>query len=58
MTKKHFESMARDIAASDNNDTTKMFAAIVIIRTAEQDNPRFDRARFLRACGFKTETLR
>jgi hypothetical protein len=58
MTKKHFISMARDIAASDNSPETKMFAALVIIRTAEHDNPRFDRARFLQACGFKLETLR
>jgi len=53
MTKKHFISMARDIKASDNDAQTKMFAALVIIRTAEQDNPRFDRARFLAACGLE-----
>lgn len=51
MTKKHFISMARDIAASDQTPEAKTFAALVIIRTAQEDNPRFDRARFLKACG-------
>ena len=50
MTKQHFEHFARLIADSDNDDVTRMFAALVIIRTAEQFNPRFDRGRFLRAC--------
>lgn len=54
MTKKHFESFARDIAASDNAPEVKMFAALVIIRTAERDNLRFDRRRFLRACGLES----
>ncbi len=53
MTKKHFESFARDIAASDNPPELKVFAALIIIRTAERDNPRFDRSRFLRACGLE-----
>lgn len=51
MTKRHFESFARDIAASDNDRPTKIFAALVVIRTAETFNPRFNRRRFLVACG-------
>lgn len=51
MTKMHFEYAARLIRESDNDMTTKMFAALVVLRTAEHFNPRFDRARFLRACG-------
>lgn len=51
MTKKHFEAFAREIAASDNGGAAKMFAALVVIRVAQQDNPRFDRERFLKACG-------
>lgn len=45
------ELAARLIKDSDNDATTRMFAALVIIRTAETFSPRFDRARFLKACG-------
>lgn len=51
MTKQHFEYFARLIRESDNDAQTKMFAALVVARTAEAFNPRFNRARFLRACG-------
>jgi hypothetical protein len=51
MTKQHFEAFARKIRESDNDAQTKMFAALVVARTAEEFNPRFDMARFLKACG-------
>ena len=51
MTKKHFEAFAREIAESDNSPETRMFAAMVVIRVAQEFNPRFDRERFLKACG-------
>jgi len=51
MTKKHFIAFAREIAESNHSPETRMFAALVVIRIAERDNPRFDRARFLTACG-------
>ena len=53
MTKKHFIALAAAIKSSDNDLQTKTFAALVIIRVAEQDNPRFDRGRFLTACGLE-----
>ena len=46
---KHFELAAQLIADSDNDLTARMFAALVIVRVAEQLNPRFDRARFITA---------
>ena len=53
MTKKHFIALAREIHDSDNDTQTKTFAAMVIIRVAQDDNPRFDRYRFLEACGLE-----
>lgn len=53
MTKKHFEAFAREISSSSGNYTTKLFAAVIFCRVAEQDNPRFDRERFLKACGLE-----
>jgi hypothetical protein len=55
VTKKHIEHFARLIAESDNDTQTRMFAALVILRTAEAFNPHFDRARFLKACRLGTE---
>ena len=55
MTKKHFETFAREIAASNNDDQTRMFAAITVIRVAQEFNPRFDRERFLKACGLSQD---
>ena len=53
MTKKHFIALAREIAQSNNGIEAKMFAAMVVVRVAQLDNPRFDRARFLTACGLE-----
>lgn len=51
MTKKHFEYAARIIRESDQSQTQRLYAASVIIELAETFNPRFDRDRFLKACG-------
>ena len=51
MTKKHFEAFARQIQMSDVLPEIKEYAALVIVHVAEKDNPRFDRDRFLKACG-------
>ena len=53
MTKRHFEALALEIRESNNDAQTKMFAAMVVIRVAQQFNLRFDRERFLRACGLE-----
>ena len=49
MTKKHFEAFAREIAASSQDLVTRWAMARLVIRV--NDNPRFDRERFIRACG-------
>lgn len=50
MTKKHFIALANEIAAMSNREHAAS-AAEVVCRVASMDNPRFDRARFLAACG-------
>lgn len=59
MTKKHFEAAARLIeTAGDDQDESlqaRQFAAHVFALVAEETNPRFDRARFLKACGLGDE---
>lgn len=49
MTRKDFELIARLILAHGNN--AKALAEGFAI-AAQMDNPRFDRERFLAACGF------
>lgn len=67
MTKRHFEAFARAVKAE--LDGTKdahaapsevsaithaaTFAANLFADLAAQDNPRFDRPRFMRACGLE-----
>ena len=54
VTKKHFEAFAREIAAAIEEGISKqeaVFAAYIIIRVASRGNPRFDQARFMKACG-------
>lgn len=57
MTKKHFEAIARVLNAEQSDKTGEARDALrdVAIRLAAQfnmDNPRFDRDKFLTACGF------
>ena len=55
MTKKHYEAIA-SILAIDTGYTREV--AIIAERLADyfaSDNPRFDRVRFLTACGIEQE---
>lgn len=58
MTKKHFEAIASKIAATKaiaNTDRERINLQNLACRLAdsfEQANPRFDRTRFINACGF------
>ena len=48
MTRKHFKATAETIkAANDKREIAEGLAAIFA-----KENPRFDRARFMEACGF------
>lgn len=64
MTKKHFEAFAREIkkqvdAANDTHTISMsaklrqsaMYAAELVANVAASDNPRFNRDRFMKACG-------
>lgn len=51
MTKKHYEAIASAIKTSHNLETaTKKLADYF-----STDNPKFDRTRFLQACGIETK---
>lgn len=55
MTKKHFEAVAARIRQTAQDPAMlagAMIAARIFADMAAQDNPRFDRARFMAACGF------
>lgn len=54
MTKRHFEAFARLILAQQGitTDTDLRTFADIVAYVAASDNPRFDRQRFLKACGF------
>lgn len=59
MKKKHYEAIAKIIEPFWFNDLDSPTATAIARRLAdyfEQDNPRFDRARFLQACGVETKT--
>lgn len=51
MSKRHYEAFARLVRESDADVFAKVFAARIFARIAAEDNPRFDRERFYRACG-------
>ena len=51
MTKQHFEAFAREIASSNQDEVTRWAMARLVIRVAQEHNLRFDRARFVAACG-------
>lgn len=60
MTKQHFEAMAAEFKdrigmAQERNDCIKEAGIVSAIHgfchVAEKFNPRFDRTRFLKACG-------
>lgn len=54
MTKKHYEIIADAFNITDNNKTERSYRVILAHRVANRlqaDNPRFDREKFLSACG-------
>lgn len=54
MTKKHFEKAAaivRDYKPVDKKDVRQRAIAFAFIELFQSENPRFDEARFLEACG-------
>jgi hypothetical protein len=54
MTKKHFIALAAEIAKIGDY-AARALAANAVATVAVRDNPRFDRARFLKAAGVATE---
>lgn len=50
MTKKHFEAFARAIRQM-SIFADKTAIADIVVQIAQESNPRFDKNRFLRACG-------
>jgi hypothetical protein len=52
MTRKDYIMIAEVFARSAGDDLAKFLASNLADKLAE-DNPRFDRARFLDACGVK-----
>lgn len=56
MTRKHYEVIARAILASATTAdySAREYAAVLFANIAELDNPRFNRARFLAACGLNS----
>ncbi len=53
MTKKYFEAAARMVAfvRADKGTEIATTVAAVLMELFAGDNPRFDRGRFLKACG-------
>jgi hypothetical protein len=51
MTKRHFEAFAREIAQSNRSTDERAAAAWIIVRVAQQFNPKFDASRFFIAAG-------
>ena len=58
ITRKHFEAIARDVKTlmgADLRWTNKPFSDFVdsLCYNFRQDNPNFDRDKFIEACGFE-----
>lgn len=58
MTKRHFEAIAEVIQNEPDcgDEYTARHIAEALATLFAEMNPRFDRARFLRACGATTES--
>ena len=54
MTRKHYIAIAKAIAELDLPKPNKAAVADTIADCCQADNPRFDRARFLAACGIES----
>jgi hypothetical protein len=50
MSRKHFEALAAEIKDIDNMEA-RLEAAIAVARAAQQFNTKFNKQRFLMACG-------
>ena len=50
----HRTGMAANIGKKKDSEETLRLAAIDIAGVMARDNPRFDRARFLKACGVQS----
>lgn len=50
MTRQHFVELAKEIARIPSGQA-RQEAAYAVARAAQKFNPRFDRVRFLEACG-------
>ena len=53
--RRHYEAIAKTLAGGNNGDMATFHAAHDLADMFERDNPRFNRARFLAACGLKPE---
>jgi hypothetical protein len=58
ITRKHFEAIARDVKtlmSADLRWTNEPFSDFIdsLCCYFRQDNPNFDRDKFIKACGFK-----
>ncbi len=53
MSKKHFESFAAHIRGLNMRGRVADATACYNMIVENHDNPRFDRERFYRACGFR-----
>ena len=61
MTRKHYKAIADIIAQSKENagEATTVVLAVLTIKLSHffvQENPRFDKVRFMKACGFTVST--
>ncbi len=57
LTKKDFRAIAAEIALADVSDATRRIMADSLARYCATQNPRFDRAKFLAACGVQRQTV-
>ena len=51
MTRKHFRELARIVAELDAPKSVRFDLAVSLASMARASNPRFDRSKFLDACG-------
>ena len=53
MTKKHYEAIARIILQCEMENESRDMLVYMLADYFAQDNPRFDRVRFITACGIE-----
>ena len=51
MTKRHFEAFAQELQESEQSEDIRLYCARLIADVAQRFNERFDRERFIHACG-------